>query len=86
MHCNVMRTRPCEAGDYLFVFSQHFIDYPMDIRKRGSELANHLFQPLSSLRLPREGIEFGKIIEHKVISPLQSSLWETWGHCRNLES
>ena len=65
-----MSAMPGKAAKYLFPFSYHLLDYPMDVGKGGAKRANHLFKTFAPLLLARKGVEFHEINGHKIVRPL----------------
>src|SRR5262245_45247807 len=69
-----MRAMPRKAAKYLFPFTHHLVDHPMDIGKRGAKRVNHLLKTFASLLLTRKRVDFYEINRHKIISSLKLTL------------
>ena len=69
-----MRAMPTKTAKYLFLFTHHLVDHPMDIGKRGAKRVNHLLKTFASLLLTRKRVDFYEINRHKIISSLKLTL------------
>src|SRR5215469_15139951 len=69
-----MRAMPRKTAKYLFPFTHHLVNHPMDIGERSAKRLNHLLKTFASLLLARKRVDFYEINRHKIISSLKLTL------------
>jgi hypothetical protein len=65
---------PRKAAKYLFPFTHHLVNHPMDIGERSAKRVNHLLKTFASLLLARKRVDFYEINRHEIISSLKLTL------------
>jgi hypothetical protein len=69
-----MRAMPRKTAKYIFPFTYHLVNHPMDIGERSAKHVNHLLKTFASLLLARKRVNFNEINRHKIISSLMLTL------------
>jgi hypothetical protein len=69
-----MRAMPRKTTKYLFPFTYHLVNHPMDIGERSAKRVNHLLKTFAPPLLTRKRAEFNEINRHKIISSLKLTL------------
>jgi hypothetical protein len=69
-----MSATPRKAAKYLFPFTDHLFDDPMNVGKRSAKSANRLLKTLAPLLLARERVNFHEINGHEIVDSLKPAL------------